>query len=83
MKLVKNIWTVLIKANLILGVLSQSGEPLTRNDISNHADITLLKISKILATRILLGYMWRDERGKPRWLRSIRRSKMNLLLLEN
>lgn len=55
--------TVLIKADLV-GVLSQSGEPLTMNDISNHADITLLTSSNILNTRKLLGYKRRDEGGK-------------------
>ena len=74
--------TVLIKADLV-GVLSQSGEPLTMNDISNHADITLLTSSKILNTRILLGDMRCDEGGRRLWLRSIRRFKMNLFLLMN
>lgn len=56
--------TVLIKADQILGVLSQSGEPLTMNDISKHADITLSTTSKILDTLILLGYVRRDETTK-------------------
>lgn len=56
--------TVLIKADQILNVLSQSSEPLTMNVISQETGITLSTTSKILDTLILLGHVRRDETGK-------------------
>lgn len=56
--------TVLIKADQILSVLSQSQAPLTMNEIAKRSDITLSTTSKILDTLILLGYVRRDDSQK-------------------
>lgn len=56
--------TVLLKADQILEVLSQSGDPLTMNEIAKLTGITLSTTSKILDTLILLGYVRRDDTEK-------------------
>ncbi|XJS11306.1 IclR family transcriptional regulator [Aerococcaceae bacterium WGS1372] len=56
--------TVLIKADQILAVLSNSQDPLPMSDIAQRAELTLSTTSKILDTLILLGYVRRDSTGK-------------------